>query len=133
GGGAGDAGGGNGGSAPAHVLDDEILPELVRQRRRQHARELVGRPAGGIRHDEGDDAARILLGEAQRRESENPENRHNRTDDTPHRTLLLRRLSGQLTLPVSPATRRKASCLRRRAGWWCRGRERGDDHADRYA
>ena len=92
---AGDAGGGDGGAAAAHILDDEVLPELLRQHRRQHARELVGRTAGGIGHDQGDDAARILLRQAGQRPGEKTENSRCNTDDTPHRTLLLfRRFAG---------------------------------------
>jgi hypothetical protein len=84
-----DPAGGDGGAAAAHILHDEILPELLRQYRRQHARELVGRTTRGIRHDQGDDAARILLCRAGQRPGEKTENCRCNTDDTPHRTLLL--------------------------------------------
>jgi hypothetical protein len=83
--GAGDASGGDGGRASAHVLDDEILSELVGERRRQHARELIGRPPRRIRHDDGDDAAWILLRGARRRASENTEQSRQYTQDVPHR------------------------------------------------
>ena len=56
-----DAAGGDGGAAAADVLDDEVLPELLGKSRRQHARELIGRAAGRVGHDDGDGAARIVL------------------------------------------------------------------------
>ena len=49
------------GAAAADVLDDEILSELLGELRRQHARELVGRPARRIGNDDRDGAARIVL------------------------------------------------------------------------
>src|SRR5262249_9678542 len=98
------------------ILDNEILPELVGQRGRQHARELVGRPARGIRHDEGDDAARILLSEARHRDGQSSENRRNHTEDPPHRTLLLRRAFRKAYASGSPGHKTEG-------GWpWAKAR-----------
>ena len=53
-------------SAAAHVLDQEILLELLSQSRRDLPRQLVGRPTRGIGDNDVDDATRILLREARR-------------------------------------------------------------------
>jgi hypothetical protein len=83
--GAGDASGGDGGRAAAHILDDEILSQLVRQCRRQHARELIGRPSRRIGHDDGDHPARIWLRGCRCRPRKKTEKRHHNIKDAPHR------------------------------------------------
>ena len=62
--------GADGRAAAAHVLDDEAVPELLREARGEEPRELVSRSARGIRHDERDVLARVLLRHAKARERE---------------------------------------------------------------
>ena len=87
----GDAAGGDGGAAAADVLDDEILLRASPTATwRQHARELVGRPAGRIGHDDGDGAARILLRRARRaRRQADRQRPAAMCSDAPHHSLLL--------------------------------------------
>src|SRR5205807_7128065 len=56
-----DAAGSDDGVATAHVLDHKGLAELRAEPRREHARNLVSRPAGGKGHDDGDGLRRIVL------------------------------------------------------------------------
>src|SRR5207253_9700066 len=59
--GARDAAGADRGAAAAHVVDDEGLAELLAEAGGELPRKLVGRPAGGVWHDDRDGARRIVL------------------------------------------------------------------------
>ncbi len=42
------------------IVDDDLLADLLRQRRRENARHCIGGAARGLRHDEMDRPIRIL-------------------------------------------------------------------------
>jgi hypothetical protein len=45
---------------PGPIVDDDLLADLLRQRRRENARHRIGGAACGLRHDEMDRPLRIL-------------------------------------------------------------------------
>ena len=71
-----DAAGADGRAAAARILDDKASAEPVGETRRDQARELVGRAAGRIGHDDGDVLRRVILAEAGKGQGEEQRGKH---------------------------------------------------------